>query len=149
MTDNGKPFFAPDNDLAEPELETIDGADLLRVTYAEPRFVIEHMVAERGITLISLPRGGPGSRQATWHFERRYREDYGRPRTKPGNPTSKSRSSADCRNTYDNAHGHGSRHTEAPANVGTRRGSGAGRGGPASGIPASPRRQGAAMHREC
>lgn len=23
--------------------------------------------------------GGPGSRQATWHLERRYREDYGPP----------------------------------------------------------------------
>jgi hypothetical protein len=58
MRENGKPFFAPDNDLTEPELETVDGADLLRVAYAEPRFVIEHMVAERGITLVSSDTGG-------------------------------------------------------------------------------------------
>lgn len=31
-------------------------------------------------------KGGPGSSQATWHLERRYREDYGPPKNDLGQP---------------------------------------------------------------
>ena len=40
------------------ELETVDAAELLAADYAEPRFTIEHLVGERGITLVSSDTGG-------------------------------------------------------------------------------------------
>jgi hypothetical protein len=40
------------------ELETIDATELLSAPYVKPRFIVEHLLVSRGITLLSADTGG-------------------------------------------------------------------------------------------
>jgi hypothetical protein len=46
------------DDDAVAEMQTLDAADLLCQTYETPQFIVEHLIAERGVTLISADTGG-------------------------------------------------------------------------------------------
>ncbi len=53
-----KPGERLETDGADAGLQTLDAADLLCQSYEPPKFVVEHLIAERGVTLVSADTGG-------------------------------------------------------------------------------------------